>query len=44
MVGNNTNIMKTTFDLNFDLYQAFTQNRYKKNENKEKLAIKKASL
>ena len=38
------NIMKTTFDLNFDLYQAFKQHQYKKHGNKEKLSIKKASL
>ena len=28
MVGNNTNIMKTTFDFNFDLYLAFEQQEY----------------
>ena len=44
VVGDYINTMKTTFDFNFDLYQAFTQHRYTKNGNKEKLSIKKASL
>ena len=30
MVGDNINIMKTTFELNFDFYQAFKQNGYTK--------------
>ncbi len=30
MVGDNINKMKTTFDLNFDLYQAFKQHGYTK--------------
>ena len=30
MVGNNINIMKTTFELNFDLYQAFKEHGYTK--------------
>ena len=34
VVGDNTNIMKTTFDLNFDLFQAFKQHGYTKNGNK----------
>ena len=28
VVGKNINIMKTTFDLNFDCYQAFKQHGY----------------
>ena len=28
VVGDNINIMKTTFDLNFDFYQAFKQHGY----------------
>ena len=30
VVGDNINIMKTTFDCNFDLYQAFKQHGYTK--------------
>ena len=30
VVGDNTNIMKTTFELNFDLYKAFKQHGYTK--------------
>ena len=30
VVGDNINIMKTTFELNFDLYQAFKQHGYTK--------------
>ena len=30
VVGNNINIMKTTFELNFDFYQAFKQHGYRK--------------
>ena len=30
MVGDYRNIMKTTFDLNFELYQAFKQHEYTK--------------
>ena len=30
VVGDYINTMKTTFDFNFDLYQAFTQHRYTK--------------
>ena len=30
MVGDYNNIIKTTFDLNLDLYQAFKQNEYTK--------------
>ena len=45
VVGDNINIMKTTFELNFDFYQAFKQYGYtQKYGNKEKLSIKKASL
>ena len=42
MVGDYINTIKTTFDLNFDLYQAFKQHRYTKNGNKEKLSFKKS--
>ena len=31
MVGNYINTMKTTFDLNFDFYQAFKQHGYTQN-------------
>ena len=34
--------MKTTFDLNFDLFQAFKQHGYTKNRNKEKQRETKA--
>ena len=45
VVGDNINIMKTTFELNFDLYQAFKQHGYIINHgNKEKMSIYKASL
>ena len=30
MVGDNINIMKTTYEFNFDLYQAFKQHEYTK--------------
>ena len=30
VVGDNINIMKTTFECNFDLYQTFKQNGYTK--------------
>ena len=30
VVGDNINIMKTTFECNFDLYQAFKQHGYTK--------------
>ena len=30
VVGDNINIMKTTFELNFDFYQAFNQHGYTK--------------
>ena len=30
VVGENINIMKTTFDLNFDFYQVFKQHGYTK--------------
>ena len=30
VVGDNINIMKTTFELNFDFYQAFKQHGYTK--------------
>ena len=46
VVGDYINTMKTTFDLNFDLYQAFTvyTSQIRKNGNKEILSNKKASL
>ena len=44
VAGNYINIIKTTFDLKFDLYQAFKQHEYTKHGNKEKLSIIKASL
>ena len=34
-VGDNINIMKTTFELNFDFYQAFKQHGYTKIWKKE---------
>ena len=45
MVGNYINIMKTTFDFFFDLYQALNNTMVSKNINKkEKFLINKASL
>ena len=44
MVGEYINTMKTTFDFNFDLYQAFKQHERTYSGNKEMLSIKKASL
>ena len=44
VVGENINIMKTTFDLNFDLYQVLNSMDTQKHKNKEKLTIKKASF
>ena len=41
VVGNYINTMRTTFDFNFDLYQAFKQHGYTKHGNKENLSIKK---
>ena len=41
VVGDYINIMKTTFDFHFDFNQAFKQNEYENNGNKEKLSIKK---
>ena len=38
-VGDNINIMKTTFELNFDFYQAFKQHDTQKYGNKQKLSI-----
>ena len=37
VVGDNINIMKTTFELNFDFYQALKQHFTHKHGNKEKL-------
>ena len=39
VVGDYINIMKTTFDLDFNLYQAFKQHATQKHGNKEKLSI-----
>ena len=40
VVGDYINIMKTTFDFNYDSYQAFKKHGYtKKHENIEKLVI-----
>ena len=44
VTGDYINIIKTTFDFNFDVYEAFKQHRCTKNGNKEKLSMKKASL
>jgi len=46
VVGDHINTMKTTFDLNFDLYQAVKQHGYIHINiwSQEKLTIKKASL
>ena len=46
VVGEFINKMKTTFDFNFELYSAFKQHGLdtQKNENREKLSIKKAPL
>ena len=41
VVGVYINKMKTTFDFNLDLYQAFKQHETQKHRNKEKLSIKK---
>ena len=41
VVGYYINKMKTTFDFNLDLYQAFKQHETQKHTNKEKLSIKK---
>ena len=37
VVGDYINTMKTTFDFNFNLDQAFKQHEHTKNGNKEKL-------
>ena len=44
MGGDIVNTMKTTFDFNFDLYQAFKRMDTHKHGHKEKLSIKKAFL
>ena len=38
VVGDYINIVKTTFDFNFDLYQAFKQHGYTKTRNKREEA------
>jgi len=46
VVGDFINIMKMTFDFNFDLYKAFKHAAVdtQKRRNREKLSYKKASL
>ena len=44
MVGDYINIMKTTFDLNIDLYQAFKQHGYTKTWKQRETVNKKAFL
>ena len=44
VVGENINIMKTTFDLNFDFIKLLNSMDTHKNGNKEKLSIKKVFL
>ena len=45
MVGDNINIMKTTFELNFDFYQAFKQQGYTKIwEKREAVNLKSFTL
>ena len=44
VVGESINIMKTTFDLNFDFIKLLNSMDTQKNENKENLSIKKASI
>ena len=44
VVGDNINTMKTTFDLNFDLYKAVKQLDTYKHRSQEKLSILKAFL
>ena len=39
VVGDNINIMKTTFKRNFNFYQAFKQQEYTKYGKKEKLSL-----
>ena len=39
VVGDNINIMKTTFELNFDFYQALNSMDTQKYGNKKKLSI-----
>ena len=42
VIGDNINIMKTTFELNFDFYQALNSIDTQKYGNREKLSIKKS--
>ncbi len=44
MEGDYINIIKTTFDFNFDLYPALNSIDTQKHGSKEKLSIKKSSL
>ena len=39
MVGDNINIIKTTFEFNFDLYQALNSMDTQKYERKKKMSI-----
>ena len=41
VVGDNINIMKTTFELNFDFYQAFKQHGYTNMKTKRSCQFKK---
>jgi hypothetical protein len=44
VVGDNINIMKTTFKLNFDLYYAFEQHGHTKIWKQREVALQKAFL
>ena len=44
MVGDYINIMKTTFDFNFDLYQAFNRMHAQKHKQREAVNNKNTSL
>ena len=44
MVGDYINIMKITFDFNFDFYQALKQHGYTKTKNQREAVSQKASL
>ena len=44
VVGYCINMVKITFDFNFDLYQAFKQHGYTKHENNEKVFYLKKHL
>ena len=44
VVGDFINIMKMTFDFNFDLYKAFKEHRYTKTSKQREAVIKSFSL